>query len=75
MCKRYRKHIDAQEVPKDRKRRVQTMTEQAAAARRAYKRNWAKNNREKVRAAQERYWEKIAERAEAEKERAAREED
>lgn len=38
------------------------MTEQAAAARRAYKRNWAKENREKVRAQQERYWQKRAER-------------
>lgn len=40
------------------------MTEQALQARRAYRRKWNRNNREKVRAAQERYWEKIAERAE-----------
>ena len=32
------------------------MTEQAAAARRAYKREWARNNRDKVKAQQERYW-------------------
>ena len=38
------------------------MTEQAAAARRAYKRRWAKENPDKVKAQQERYWQKIAER-------------
>lgn len=32
----------------------------AADARRAYKRNWAKNNPEKVKAQQERYWAKRA---------------
>ena len=37
------------------------MTEQAAAARRAYKRKWAKENPDKVKAQQERYWEKRAE--------------
>lgn len=42
------------------------MTERAKAARRAYKRKWAKENPEKVKAAQERYWNKKA--AEAEKE-------
>ena len=38
------------------------MNEQAAAARRAYKRDWAKRNPDKVRAAQERYWTKQAEK-------------
>ena len=47
------------------------MTEQAAEARRAYKRKWAKDNRDKVRAAQDRYWERIAARAAADKEKAA----
>lgn len=36
------------------------MTEQAKEARRAYKREWAKKNRDKVKAAQERYWTKKA---------------
>jgi len=36
------------------------MTENARAARNAYKRNWTKNNRSKVRAYQEKYWEKRA---------------
>lgn len=36
------------------------MNEQAKAARRAYKREWAKRNPEKVKAQQERYWEKKA---------------
>lgn len=44
------------------------MTEQAKAARRAYKRQWAKKNPDKVKAAQERYWtKKAAEQAQAEK--------
>jgi hypothetical protein len=43
------------------------MTEEAAAARRAYKRAWAKKNPDKVNAAQERYWQrKAAELAKAE---------
>ena len=36
------------------------MNEKAAAARRAYKRKWAKANPDKVRAQQERYWTKKA---------------
>lgn len=36
------------------------MTEQAKEARRAYKRQWRKANADKVKAAQERYWEKKA---------------
>ena len=42
------------------------MTEQAAEARRAYRRAWAKKNPEKVKAIQERYWAKKAEQAAAE---------
>lgn len=42
------------------------MNEKAAAARRAYKRKWAKKNPDKVKAQQERYWTKKA--AEAERE-------
>ena len=45
------------------------MNEKAAAARRAYKRQWAKDNPEKVKAQQERYWTRKAEQAEAEKDR------
>lgn len=40
------------------------MTEQAKAARREYKREWARKNPDKVKAAQERYWNKRAEAAE-----------
>lgn len=36
------------------------MTEQAKEARRAYKKEWARKNRDKVRAANERYWKKKA---------------
>lgn len=48
----------AQDVQKERRN---AMTEQAAAARRAYKRKWAKENPDKVKAQQERYWQKKAE--------------
>ena len=37
------------------------MTDAAKAARRAYKRKWAKENPDKIRAQQERYWSKRAE--------------
>lgn len=40
------------------------MTEQALEARRAYKREWAKRNPDKVRAMQERYWQRKAEQIE-----------
>ena len=36
------------------------MTEQAKEARKAYRRKWAKNNPDKIKAAQARYWEKKA---------------
>lgn len=36
------------------------MTEQAKAARRAYRAEWARKNRDKVKQQQERYWEKRA---------------
>ena len=36
------------------------MTEQAKEMRRAYKRAWNKANKDKVKAAQDRYWEKKA---------------
>lgn len=36
------------------------MTEQAREMRRAYKRDWNKRNRDKVKAAQQRYWERKA---------------
>ena len=41
------------------------MDEKAKAARRAYKRAWAKKNPEKIRAQQERYWVKKAAEAES----------
>lgn len=37
------------------------LSEQAIAARRQYKKEWARNNPEKVKAQQERYWQKRAE--------------
>lgn len=40
------------------------MTEEAKEARRAYKREWAKRNPDKIRAQQARYWEKKAAEAE-----------
>lgn len=50
------------------------LNEQAAAARRAYKRKWAQDNREKVKAQQERYWtKKAAEQAAANAEQAQQE--
>ena len=47
------------------------MTEQALAARRAYKRKWAADNPDKVKASQERYWERVARQAEQEQKQAA----
>ena len=38
------------------------MTEAARAAKAAYKKEWARRNQDKVRAARERYWERVAER-------------
>ena len=40
------------------------LSEQAIAARREYKKEWARNNPEKVKAQQERYWQKRAAEAE-----------
>lgn len=47
------------------------MTDKAKAARREYKREWNRRNPDKVKAAQERYWNKKAEQAEAERNAAA----
>lgn len=44
---------------------MSNLSEQAKEMRRAYKRNWCKKNPDKVRAQQERYWNKKAEQAEA----------
>jgi len=41
------------------------MNEKAAEARRAYKRKWARENPDKVKAQQERYWAKQAAKAAA----------
>jgi hypothetical protein len=46
------------------------MTDKAKEARRAYKRKWAKENPEKIKAQQERYWTKKAEAAIAAKQTA-----
>lgn len=42
------------------------LSEAAAEARRAYKREWNRRNRDKTRAAQARYWEKRALKTQAE---------
>ena len=42
-----------------------SMSEAAREARNAYKRKWAKENPDKVKAATRRYWEKKAQEAEA----------
>ena len=42
------------------------LSEQAKEARRAYRRKWARENQDKVRAQQDRYWMKVAEAAAAE---------
>lgn len=47
------------------------MTEETRAARNAYRREWAKNNPDKVRAQQLRYWTNRAKRAEEEAQAAA----
>ncbi len=41
------------------------MDEKAKEARRAYKREWNRKNKDKVKAAQERYWKRKAEALEA----------
>jgi hypothetical protein len=43
------------------------MNDKAKAARREYKRRWAKANPEKIKAQQERYWTKKATQAEGKK--------
>lgn len=46
-------------------KKTKTMSEAAREARNAYKRKWAKDNPDKVKAATRRYWEKKAQEAEA----------
>ena len=43
------------------------MTDEARAARNAYRRKWAKANPDKIRAQQERYWTKVAKAKEEQK--------
>lgn len=47
------------------------LSEQAIAARRKYKREWARKNPDKIRAQQERYWQRQAERQQAQEEQHA----
>ncbi len=49
------------------------MTEQQIEARRKYKREWARRNPEKVKAAAERFWTKMAERNQEEQRDTAQE--
>lgn len=51
------------------------MTEQAKELRKVYKREWNRRNRDKVKAAQARYWERKAAKAAQEQEGAAQEND
>ena len=44
---------------------AQQMTEAAKEARRAYHREWVRNNPDKVKAAQQRFYQRIADRKEA----------
>ena len=53
--------IDAQDA-----KGVHKMDEKALELRRAYKRQWAKEHKESVRASQERYWQKKAAQMQAE---------
>lgn len=46
------------------------MTEQAKERRREYKREWYKRNRDKAKAAQDRYWDKKARQAKDKQEQA-----
>ena len=66
MCKRHTSHRTHKKCKNARESEAHfdMMNEKAAAARRAYKRQWAKANPDKVRAAQERYWTKQAAQAE-----------
>ena len=57
MCKKIKNNLQAQEVREDSSK---MMNEKAKEARRAYRREWARKNRDKVMAAQERYWNKKA---------------
>ena len=50
------------------------MTEQARKARRAYKKEWARKNPDKVKAQQERYWQRKAEQQQAQEVEAAQNE-
>lgn len=71
MHKKCKNSIDPQEVQKEHwsgRKEDADMTEKALEARRAYKREWQRNNPDKVRAQQERYWAKKAACAEQETE-------
>ena len=46
--------------------RAAGMTEEAKAARRAYKKQWRANNKDKIKASTARYWERKAKQAEEE---------
>lgn len=48
------------------------MTEQAAEARRAYKREWYAKNKDKQRAYAQRHWEKVAQETASERQKAAK---
>ena len=43
------------------------MSDEAKAARNAYRREWARKNPDKIKAQQERYWTKVAKEKEAQK--------
>jgi hypothetical protein len=59
-CRNTKRPQEAQIALKSGRKEAFTMDEKAIEARRAYKREWQRNNPDKVRAQQERYWQKKA---------------
>lgn len=53
-------------MAKEKKAAPETMTEEAKQLRRDYYKRWRQHNKDKIRAAQRRYWERLAARAAAE---------
>ena len=58
--RRNRNRNRAARLPDQKRQEAQKMTEQAKEARRAYKREWNRKNRDKVAESQRRYWERKA---------------
>ena len=65
-CRNTKRPQEAQIALESGRKEAFAMDEKAIEARRAYKREWQRNNPDKVRAQQERYWQKKAEAKERE---------